>query len=202
MLINEHTIIKGSKVVLVPYKKLHVPKYHEWMKSKELQSLTASEPLTIEEEYEMQKSWQIDENKCTFIVLDKTKWETSGNEVDAMIGDTNLFFATPEDHLCAEAEIMIAEPWARGRKCGWQAMLLMFLYGITCLGVKQFIVKVSFDNAPSLKMFQNMGFTELSQSQVFQEITFGKLVDCTWTVWLRGCAGEFQVENKSQEYRV
>ncbi|XP_066148163.1 N-acetyltransferase 9-like protein, partial [Euwallacea fornicatus] len=202
MLINKHTTIRGSKVVLVPYKKMHVPKYHEWMKSEELQSLTASEPLTIEEEYDMQKSWQIDENKCTFIVLDKPTWETTGSEVDAMIGDTNLFFATPEDRLCAEAEIMIAEPWARGRKCGWQAMLLMFLYSITYLEVKQFVVKVSFGNAPSLKMFQNMGFIELSQSHVFQEITLGKVVDDTWIGWLRGCAGEFQVENKSQEYRV
>ena len=30
------------------------------MKSTELQELTASEPLTLEEEYEMQKKWRID----------------------------------------------------------------------------------------------------------------------------------------------
>ena len=32
------------------------------MKSKELQELTASEPLTLEEEYEMQKSWREDDD--------------------------------------------------------------------------------------------------------------------------------------------
>ena len=32
------------------------------MKSKELQELTASEPLTLEQEYEMQKSWREDDD--------------------------------------------------------------------------------------------------------------------------------------------
>ncbi|XP_076263663.1 microtubule-associated Nat9 isoform X3 [Rhynchophorus ferrugineus] len=114
MLINKYTVIKGRNIVLVPYREEHVLKYHEWMKSEELQKLTASEPLTLKEEYEMQKSWQKDENKCTFIVLEKDKYEQTGNEIDSMIGDTNLFFATPEDRICAEAEIMIAEQSARG----------------------------------------------------------------------------------------
>ena len=35
--------------------------------------MTASEPLTIEEEYEMQQSWLEDPTKCTFIVLDRTR---------------------------------------------------------------------------------------------------------------------------------
>lgn len=36
------------------------------MQSKELQELTASEPLTLEQEYEMQRSWREDE-KSTFL---------------------------------------------------------------------------------------------------------------------------------------
>lgn len=35
-------------------------RYHEWMKSPELQQLTASEPLTLEQEYDMQRSWRED----------------------------------------------------------------------------------------------------------------------------------------------
>lgn len=115
-----------------------------------------------------------------------------------MIGDTNLFFATPEDRLCAEAEIMIAEPWARGKKCGWEAMLLMFWYAIMYLEVKQFVVKISFDNVPSINMFTNMGFIEMSRSEVFQEITLSRLVDENWKKWIQVTLGDFQIEDKSE----
>jgi hypothetical protein len=62
MKVNQDTIIKGNKVVLVPYRKAHVPAYHEWMKSAQLQELTASEPLSLEEEFEMQQKWATDDD--------------------------------------------------------------------------------------------------------------------------------------------
>ncbi|XP_056641748.1 N-acetyltransferase 9-like protein isoform X2 [Diorhabda sublineata] len=195
MLINKYTIIQCQRVILVPYKK----KYHEWMKSESLQQLTASEPLTLEEEYEMQKSWLRDENKLTFIILDKAKYEETQNEIDSMIGDTNLFFANADDRICAEAEIMIAEEWARKRKCGWEATLLMFMYGIDYLGVKQYIVKISYQNDISIKMFNDMGFVEVGRSDVFQEVTLSKLVDDMWIEWIKQSLGHFKVIDKNVE---
>lgn len=49
MLINANTVLVGDKVSLVPYKPHHVPKYHAWMTSTELQELTESEPLRYDD---------------------------------------------------------------------------------------------------------------------------------------------------------
>ncbi|KAF9611229.1 hypothetical protein IFM89_027779 [Coptis chinensis] len=63
--------IEGEKVILVPYMKQHVPKYHDWMQDPDLLQATASEPLTLDQEYQMHHSWTQDPNKYTFIILDK-----------------------------------------------------------------------------------------------------------------------------------
>lgn len=184
---NWQSSLVGSKVVLVPYLRVHVEKYHKWMTSTELQQLTGSEPLSLEEEYEMQKSWHQDPDKCTFIVLDKQKYAESKDEVQAMIGDTNLFISQ-ENATNAEAEIMVADPEARGKKMGWEAMLLMLRYGMEQLGIQRYEVKIKTDNAPSIKMFQKIGFLEISKSDIFQEITFELTPTETFVQWIKNAA--------------
>ena len=65
MLQNWTIKICGSNVILVPYTEKHVTKYHGWMKDPELQHLTGSEPLSLEEEYQMQKTWRDSTDKVT-----------------------------------------------------------------------------------------------------------------------------------------
>jgi len=170
---NWNTKIVGKTVILVPYQKKHVEKYHQWMKSTELQELTGSEPLTLEEEYEMQISWREDKDKCTFIVLDKEKVDEGLDEIECMVGDTNLFIQqNDDDETIAEAEIMIAESSARGKGFGQQALSLMIQYGVQVLEIKKYIAKIKFGNTASEKLFEKLGFAVESRSKVFEETTY------------------------------
>ena len=68
---NYHTVLLGRRVVLVPYRPQHVAQYHRWMADPCLQHMTGSEPLSLEEEVDMQREWADDGDKCTFIVLER-----------------------------------------------------------------------------------------------------------------------------------
>lgn len=191
MRLNENTKIIGKQVILVPYCAAHVEKYHDWMKSPELQELTASESLTLQEEYEMQRSWREDEDKCTFLVLCRTTYEQTNDEICSLVGDTNLFLRMEDDgeetiegYQMAEVEIMIAEPEARGKGCGWEAMLLLLKYALQNLNIKKFEAKIGIKNEISLRMFSKMQFKEVSRSAVFEEVTLIVMVNEEWIKWL------------------
>ena len=178
MKINEHNKLVGQKVILVAYKKYHVGQYHDWMQSKELLEKTASERLTLDKEYEMQQKWLRDEDKCTFIVLNKYQYENTNlsddteKEVVAMVGDVNLFFNNEEDRHEAELEVMIAESSARRQGFGCEAVKIMMCYGYNVLGVKNYVVKIGSNNVASINLFKRLGFQQQSHSHVFQETTF------------------------------
>lgn len=122
--------------------------------------------------------------ECTFIILDKGIYIDTRDEVESMIGDTNLYFNDPENPNVAEAEIMVAEESARGKKMGWEAMLLMFHYGISDLQVTKYFVKITEDNEKSLNMFKKMGFEFVEKSEVFKQVTLVKEVDAGFKHWL------------------
>ncbi|KAJ7706885.1 acyl-CoA N-acyltransferase [Mycena rosella] len=150
MKINAHTVLLGQNVALVPYLPEHVTKYHSWMEDEELRELTASEPLTLEEEFEMQRKWQQDEDKLTFIVCAREDSDGLGSGPIApndprvsslrMIGDVNIFLhglppnrrtdngGEDEDEFYAEVEIMIAEREYRRKGFALEALQLMLGY--------------------------------------------------------------------------
>ncbi|KAJ4344433.1 uncharacterized protein N0V89_012175 [Didymosphaeria variabile] len=145
MKINEHTALLTPKILLVPYSSHHVPTYHDWMQDPDLQAATASEPLTLQEEYAMQESWRTDADKLTFIICAPPPIEPehiTAEEEDAphgMIGDVNLFL-NPDDEdegpddgngvqkLIGEIEIMIAERTQQGKGIGREVLMTFMWY--------------------------------------------------------------------------
>ncbi|XP_072977279.1 GCN5-related N-acetyltransferase 9 isoform X2 [Typha angustifolia] len=167
--------IEGEKVILVPYMREHVPKYHEWMQDPALLLATGSEPLTLEQEYEMHLSWTQDPKKHTFIVLDKQLIDGSlvheQPHVEAMVGDVNIYMNDPDDQQVAEIEIMIAEPKSRGKGLGEESVLMMMVYAVETYGIQTFRAKIGESNTSSLKLFRKLGFLDSSYSEVFKEVT-------------------------------
>ncbi|KAK7333931.1 hypothetical protein VNO80_30712 [Phaseolus coccineus] len=167
--------LEGEKVILVPYMEVHVPKYHQWMKDPSLLQATASEPLTLQEEYRMQLSWFQDPTKETFIVLDKDlvvgQFSHGQPHLEAMVGDVNLFMNDLDDPHVAEVEIMIAEPKSRRKGLGKESVLMMITFAIEKLGINIFRTKIGDSNGASLDLFQKLGFVQTSYSSIFKEVT-------------------------------
>ncbi|KAK4114502.1 hypothetical protein N656DRAFT_796153 [Canariomyces notabilis] len=153
MRLNESTAVSTTKVLLVPYKRHHVPTYHSWMEDPAIQEATASEPLTLDEEYENQASWRASHDKLTFIVcqpLSSAPAHVSSipaggpDAPERMVGDVNLFLYPDEEdddeapdstaaspRFCVgEVDIMIADPRHRGKGLG-RAVVQAFLQYIS-----------------------------------------------------------------------
>ncbi|KAL6780939.1 hypothetical protein ACKKBG_A09105 [Auxenochlorella protothecoides x Auxenochlorella symbiontica] len=170
---NQNLTIEGHKSILVPYRREHVLPYHAWMASPALQEATASEPLTLEEEYEMQQSWCEDEQKCTFIILDKARPDTPGcgNHGGGMAGDVNLFWNDHDDPNAAEIEVMVAEEGSRRHGLAREALGMFMAYAADKLGVQTFRAKIGEANVASLSLFRTLGYRHVSRSEYFKEAT-------------------------------
>ena len=177
------------------------------MKDPDLLEATGSEPLTYDEEVKMQQSWMNDDTKCTFIVhsIDacqgnfeqpETDIKSESNfkfvvedNLDAMIGDVNLFFSELEDssisdsdgvesqtkahserRMQAEIDIMIAEKEFRGKGFGRAATTAMLLYGKRKLGIDRFFCKINEDNNDSIRLFKAIGFEVCSYAACFKQV--------------------------------
>lgn len=144
-----------SRVVLHPYTPELVPKYHQWMQSEELLSLTGSELLTLEEEIQNQRSWWLDPCKFTYIILDLSRFQ-SDSLTDSMIGDINLFLL--DDGSEGEISVMIAEKEYRGKGLAAECVTHMMNLAKRELGICVFVAKIQRENAPSIRLFEKIGF--------------------------------------------
>ncbi|KAL7937267.1 acyl-CoA N-acyltransferase [Trichoderma chlorosporum] len=156
MKVNQTISISTSKALLVPYEAHHVLTYHDWMKDPDIQEATASEPMTLEEEYENQQSWRTSHDKLTFIVCEPLSGEGSNENAetrkikaqvddspDKMRGDINFFLYLDEENdddeaaqpressairLTGEVDVMIANTQHRGKGVGEAAVRSILTY--------------------------------------------------------------------------
>jgi len=143
-----------------------------------LLEMTASEPMSMQEEYENQISWKLDPKKLTFIVC---TGHPSATHPDGMIGDVNAYLSDKEDEpgkCIAELEVMIAEKSARRKGFATEAIQLLMKY--ICQELPQvvlFMVKISDNNMASSGLFNQLGFRIHNHAAVFEETEWHMPVD-------------------------
>ncbi|CAG8983373.1 hypothetical protein HYALB_00000540 [Hymenoscyphus albidus] len=145
MKVNETVAVSTSRILLVPYEASHVTTYHEWMQDEKIQEYTASEPLSLPEEYAMQANWRTSHDKLTFIACQPLSATASINiqggvddVPERMLGDVNLFISQEDDDsdgdatspkgLVGELELMIAPTDKRRQGYGRAAILAFMCY--------------------------------------------------------------------------
>eukprot|EP00903_Cladosiphon_okamuranus_P015391 g14215.t1 len=146
--------------------------------------MTASEPLSLEEEYAMQISWKEDPKKCTFIVLSLEdeaggvkedegeggqEHATAAAATSVMAGDVNLFFNDYDDPGMCEVEVMIAEERCRRRGLAKEAVMMLMRYAVDHLGATTFYCKIGDANAPSRALFEKLGYSKHAYVEAFKE---------------------------------
>ena len=118
---------------------LFVPLLHSSTeRNQDIQKATASEPLTLDEEYAMQQSWRKDNDKLTFIICRPLQnaqdcfRACDYDSSECMLGDINLFLDSTDDNqdtgVVGEVELMIARKELQGRSIGKGSLLAFLQY--------------------------------------------------------------------------
>ena len=139
---------------MVPYSEEHVPLYHLWLSDPEMQMLTCTEPVTLQQEYEYQRECAVREDRIVMLI-----------EVDGvLIGDVSLF----RNDQMWEVSVMIARKEDRRQGYASEALeVVLREHHITNV-----MAKVHKDNHASISLFKRSFKQQSDEPDVFGNITF------------------------------
>ncbi|KAK4472288.1 hypothetical protein MN116_002662 [Schistosoma mekongi] len=185
MWLNQETVLETTRLFMVPYLPIYVPKYHSWMQDPWLRESTSSELLSLDEEFNTQEQWCNSNDRLTFILLHKQLYhnywllkntknqlfidllqlnnekyvENENAEIVSMIGDINLFiiYSHSINNIEGELSVMIAEPNYRRQGLAAEALAGILEYSGRHLPMKltSLVAKVSMNNEGSINFFRN-----------------------------------------------
>ncbi|KAG6007232.1 hypothetical protein E4U21_006251 [Claviceps maximensis] len=170
------------------------------MEDPAIQEATASEPLTLDEEYENQRSWRTSHDKLTFIVCEAEAAHSPtaaalvhagvADAEERMRGDINMFIyddelEDPMDErkgLRGEIDVMIAErgQWRKGYGRAAVECLLIYVrrnlesilreYGGGEANMVGLMAKIKEGNEGSRALFERLGFQQCGGVNYFGEV--------------------------------
>lgn len=149
---------------LIPYEDVHVLMYHQWLQDAHIQEMTATDPVSLDEEYKLQKEWACATDR--FIKIIKAK------ETGRLVGDINVFFSKTDEPNAdaAEINIMIADLTDRNKGYASEALMLTMAYAAQKFNVGHFFVKVLAKNRQALAFFRKHGFKDEGGVDAFGEV--------------------------------
>lgn len=139
---------------LIPYEDVHVLMYHQWLQDAHIQEMTATEPVSLEDEYRLQREWAGATGRFIKIIR--------ARETGRLVGDINVFFSRADDSNgdAAEINIMIADLGDRNKGYASEALMLAMAYAVQKFNVGHFFVKVLAKNSQALAFFRKHGFKD------------------------------------------
>uniref|UniRef100_A0A0G4F4X4 N-acetyltransferase domain-containing protein n=1 Tax=Chromera velia CCMP2878 TaxID=1169474 RepID=A0A0G4F4X4_9ALVE len=170
---------EGERLRLIPYIREAVPLYNQWMKDPHLQEMTASEPQSLEEEYEVREIWLTQDDRISWLILDRSlpaSLECPEAAGGALAGDVGCVF-DEGDFSTGELLVMIAEDRSRRKGLAVEALQIIMRVLTERIGTQKFTASISSKNAESVALFLKLGFEKTGFKEAFDEHVLEKIVE-------------------------
>lgn len=185
MRINWHERIETNDIILRPYRRAFVSTYHSWMLDPWLRETTASDEMTMVEEYAAQRGWRDDEGKLTFIFFNAKTMVMAGDVnlflLDAVSADSEYWGGEGggggEEHslpppVTFEVMVMVGDALERRKGFAGAAVRAIARYAYERLGARRLVAKIGASNTNSRALFARLGFKQIKIVPAFDEVHY------------------------------